>query len=218
MSEEDRERLGHFNASDHWVTIFFNRYNLKSFLLRGEASSIDEKAIASSMAAVRKECENYDLDCIYNVDETGLFYLMLPRRTCLAPGENRKVARGVKGMKAKERLTVYIGVNASGTAKMPLAFIGTAANPRCFGENKRLLPKDDIYLQHARAWSDTRTFGLWFKTFLLFVRRITSKPVLILMDNHSSHASLEDPRGQIKAMKYPPNCTSKHQPADDGII
>ena len=170
------------------------------------------------MAAVRNECEEYGLGNMYNVGETGLFYRVLPRRTYLAPSENRKTVRGVKGMTVKERLTAYICVNASGTEKMPLDFIGTAANPRCFDKGKILLRKDTIYLNQTRAWSDTRMFVLWFRSFLCYVRKITSKPVLLLMDNHSSHASREDPNNQMKVLKFPPNCTSKHQPADAGII
>ena len=81
-------------------------------------------------------------------------------------------------------------------------------------KNKTLLPKDTVYLHQARAWSDARTFG----SFLRFVRRFTSKPVLPLMDNHSSHANLSDQNGQVTVMECPPNCTSKHQPADQGII
>ena len=70
------------------------------------------------MAAVRKECEKYEIYCVFNVDETGLFYQVLPRRTYLAPGEkNKKTVRGVKGMTAKERITAYVCVKASGTAK-----------------------------------------------------------------------------------------------------
>ena len=38
------------------------------------------------------------------------------------------------------------------------------------------------------------------------------------MDNHSSHANLVDPRGQVTVLELPPNCTVKHQPADAGII
>ena len=136
------------------------------------------------MAAVCKECEEYyDLNNIYNVDETGLLYRVLPRRTYLAPSENRKTARGVKGMKAKELFTTYICVNASGTAKMPLVVIGTAANPRCFSQGKILLPKDTIYLNQTGAWSDTRTFGLWLRSFLRYVSKIKSKPVLLVIDN-----------------------------------
>ena len=201
-SHEERELYNGFNASEHWAKNFITRNNLRSLFLHGEAESVDDQAIASGMAAVRKECEEYEIDFIFNVDETGLFYRVLPRRTYLAPGEKlKKSVKGVKGMTAKERVTAYVCVNASGTAKMPLAFIGTAANPRCLGKNKRLLPKDTVYFHHARVWSDARTFGMWFNSFLRFVRRFTSKPVLLLMDNHSNHANLSDPNGQVTVME-----------------
>ena len=38
------------------------------------------------------------------------------------------------------------------------------------------------------------------------------------MDNHSSHANLVEPRGQVTVLELSPNCTAKHQPADAGII
>ncbi|CAN0446129.1 unnamed protein product, partial [Ascophyllum nodosum] len=155
---------------------------------------------------------------IYNVDETGLFYRVLPRQTYLAPSENHKTARGVKSMKAKELFTTYICVSASGTAKLTLVFKGTTANPRCFSEGKILLPKNIIYLNQTRAWSDTRTFGLWFRSLLRYIRKIKWKPVLFLIDNHSGHASLEDPNNQVKVMEFSPNYTSRHQPADAGTI
>ena len=88
-------------------------------------------------------------------------------RDSLAPGQkHKKTVKGVKGMTAKERVTAYVCVNASGTAKMPLAFIGTTANPRCLGKSKRPLTNDTVYLHQAKAWSDARTFGMWFNGFL----------------------------------------------------
>ena len=54
--------------------------------------------------------------------------------------------------------------------------------------------------------------------FIPFIRHWTHLPVLLLMDGCASHEDLVDPRGQIKTMVYPPNCTSKHQPQDMGII
>ena len=57
------------------------------------------------------------------MDETSFLYRVLTRRTYLAPGEkHKKTVKGVKGMTAKECVTVYVCVNASGTSKMPLAF------------------------------------------------------------------------------------------------
>ena len=41
---------------------------------------------------------------------------------------------------------------------------------------------------------------------------------MLLVDNCSSHGELVDDQEQVKVMTYPPNCTSKHQPMDAGII
>ena len=79
------------------------------------------------------------------------------------------------------------------------------------GKSKRPLTKDTVYLHQTRSWSDARTFGMWFHGFLRFVRRFTSKPVLVLMDNHSNNANVSDPNGQVTVMEYPPYCTSKNR-------
>lgn len=42
--------------------------------------------------------------------------------------------------------------------------------------------------------------------------------MLLLMDNHSSHGDLVDPRGQVRIEGLPPNVTSRVQPMDAGII
>ena len=117
-------------------------------------------------------------------------------------------------MGAKERVTLYVTTDASGR-KLPLAMIGHSKGPRCFRLRKPPLK----YFSQTNAWSDSRVFGLWWKEVLLpWVRSVTSKPVLLIMDNHSSHANLVDPRGQVTVLELPPNCTAKHQPADAGII
>ena len=58
---------------------------------------------------------------------------MLPKRSCLAQEENRKTARGTKGMNVKDRASVYMYTNVTGSAKVPISIIGEAKNPRCFG-------------------------------------------------------------------------------------
>ncbi|CAM9511821.1 unnamed protein product, partial [Phaeothamnion confervicola] len=54
--------------------------------------------------------------------------------------------------------------------------------------------------------------------FLPEIRRQTSKPVLLLVDNYSGHSALQDPRWKVTIAALPPNCTSRHQPVDQGII
>ena len=35
-------------------------------------------------------------------------------------------------MKAKSRVSLYVCTNATGSLKVPMSVVGTAANPRCF--------------------------------------------------------------------------------------
>ena len=83
---------------------------------------MDERAIAAGMEKVRAECGTYDAECIFNVDETG--YKILPRQTFLAPTEDRKTTRGVKGTSAKVRITLYVCTNATGV-EVPLVAISS---------------------------------------------------------------------------------------------
>ena len=64
--------------------------------------------------------ENFDPDNIYNMDKTGFFYKVLPNRGYL-PKRERKTARGTKLMKDKDRVTLFVCTNASGTDKVPLS-------------------------------------------------------------------------------------------------
>lgn len=63
---------------------------------------------------------------IYNVDETGLNYKMLPTKTLASKLDD--TARGHK--ENKERVTVLVCSNASSTHKLPLVLIGKSGNPR----------------------------------------------------------------------------------------
>lgn len=214
-SAEDKNKLENFGASLKWARNFISRHGMSSIVLHGEAGSVDDEAIADDMEAIRAACLNYEIDNIFNVDETGIFFRLLPKNTYLSTSENRKTARGTKSMKAKDRVSAYMCTNATGTGKVPMSIIGKSKNPRCF----RIGPCPIKYFSQANAWSDSATFKLWWlEVFIPFIRHWTHQPVLLLMDGCASHEDLVDPRGQITMMTYPPNCTSKHQPQDMGII
>ena len=74
------------------------------------------------------EREHLTLEQLYNCDETGLYYRMLPAKTLASRSERE--ASGMKKM--KERVTLMTCLNASGMHKMPLVVVGKSANPRCF--------------------------------------------------------------------------------------
>ncbi len=53
---------------------------------------------------------------VYNMDETGLFFKLLPNSSYIK-AEDRKTERGIKLMKAKGRVTLYVTTNATGMDK-----------------------------------------------------------------------------------------------------
>jgi hypothetical protein len=56
----------------------------------------------------------------------------------------------IGGKKSKERITVLVGSNASGTEKLPLMVIGKSKNPRCF--KNAILPDEIKYEANKKAW------------------------------------------------------------------
>ena len=69
---------------------------------------------------------------IFNANETGLYYKMLPDQTLAYCAET--AAPGYK--RSKERLTVLACSNVTGDCKLPLAVIGKS--------KKLMLPIDDV--------------------------------------------------------------------------
>lgn len=74
---------------------------------------------------------------VFNVDETGLFWKRMPKRTFLSREEKR--APGFKA--AKDRLTLLLGGNASGDFKLKPLLVYHSKNPRAMkGISKSTLP------------------------------------------------------------------------------
>ena len=158
----------------------------------------------------------YKLENIFNMDETGLFFRTIPNRTYLMPSETdkRQAGRGLKSMKAKDRITVILCGNSTGSCKIPPTVIGSAKNPRCFKDNPPSLP----YLNQKNAWCDREIYNKWWAdVFLIAIRKWTIDPVALVIDGFSGH-DLNCFDSQVQVFKLPPNITSVFQPLDQGII
>lgn len=72
-----------FCASDGWLSHWKKKYNIKNYTVSGEKKSADVNACENFKIAFREKFdkENY-LPCqIFNADETGLNFKMLPKKT-----------------------------------------------------------------------------------------------------------------------------------------
>lgn len=138
------------------------------------------------------------------MDETGLFFKQIPNRSFSLQneGDKRQEARGCKAMKAKDRITAILCVNATGTFKIVPMVIGSAKKPGCFKDRPPSIP-------YFTQWSDKVIYEKWWSTvFLPSVRKWTSEPVALLIDGFSGHDdNCSDPVHQVKVFKFPPNVT-----------
>ncbi|UYV62857.1 TIGD6 [Cordylochernes scorpioides] len=152
----------------------------------------------------------YDPTNIYNADETGLFFQLIPDRTLAHKDEN---CRGVKRM--KQRITVLLCCNSTGTDKRRLLIIGKSAKPRCF---RNFSPHFYCtYTSNSKAWMTSSIFREWL---LQFNKQLVSegRRILLLLDNATSLCVPNDGLSNIKIHFLPPNMTASLQPLDSGII
>ncbi|PXF47641.1 Jerky protein-like [Gracilariopsis chorda] len=216
QTEKEKKELVSSQASNNWVLGFTRRHAMRSIRLHGEAGSVPLSIVATGISSLREQINDFDADCIFNMDETGLFFKLFPKRTYVLASEDRKRLRGTKDMKAKARVSVYVCTDSTGLHKVPLAIIGAAKNPRCFRKGEPAV----TYFSQENAWSDSVTYRRWFlEVFMPYVRRYTSKRVTLVMDNCGPHGTdVLDINGQVTIFTLPPNCTSLFQPMDMGVI
>lgn len=211
-----------FSASTGFQWRFCNRFGIRGLAISGEKLSADYPAAEETVAEFPSLIEGYALDQIFNCDETGLYYRLLPKNTLASTLEKR--ADGMK--KAKDRITVNACSNVTGTIKLPLLFIGKAKNPRCFkGINTANLPV--VYRSQKNAWVDTKLFTEWFHDcFVPYVTRCLIEMGLeprakLFLDNCSAHpevADLTTDDGKMTAHYFRANITSLLQPMDQGVL
>ena len=211
-----------FKASRGWVAKFKNRQDIRLVNIYGEKGSADVAAAEEFTASfIRKiQEEDIQLENIYNMDETGLAWKAVPTKT-LAHGKEAKIS----GKKVKkDRVSVGLCANATGTHKLTPLFVYKFENPRALKHVKNKLPV--IFKSQKSAWVDQKVFADWYENhFKPAVRKQQlesggSGKIFLLLDNFGRH-QVEPSKcktDKFEIMFLPPNTTSILQPMDQGII
>ena len=79
-SAADKERLEGFEPSEQWAKNFVVHNGRTRNRLHGETGSVNPELFANGMEEFREECKNYLLENIYNVNETGIQWKIMPKR------------------------------------------------------------------------------------------------------------------------------------------
>lgn len=205
----ERLNVPDFICSDGWLSRFKSRHNLVFKAVCGERADVDPDVCAHWVnERLRGILSQYSPDDIFNADETALFYKMLPEKT-LAFKDDPCAG----GKRSKERITVMVAANMSGTEKCRLLVLGKASKPRCF-KGIKSFPVD--YAANSKAWMTAQLFREWI---IKLDRKFASKNrrVCIVVDNCSAHCDVQG----LKAVRlefFPPNVTATMQPMDQGVI
>ena len=201
----------HFEASSGFLSRFTMRNALVSKKASGESASVNKEETSAYLTDVLPGLlERYDANDIYNVDETGLFYKLLPDKTYTLKNED---CHG--GKLSKERATILLGANSTGTDKLKPLVIGKSVKPRCFnGIDISTLPVS--YEANKKAWMTSILFNQWLSNWN---RKLHSqnRKVLLFIDNCPAH-NLMGNFTNIEIQFLPPNTTSVLQPMDQGVI
>ena len=152
---------------------------------------------------------------IFNCDETGL-----PLNPKCAKVVSRRGAKNVSNItgEGKSQITVLACTCASGISLPPFIIFDRMSH------NYQLMSGEipgTLYGSSTNGWIDQELFLLWFhKLFLMSVPKV--RPLLLIMDGHSSHYSPDfiqiAAKEQMIIFVLPPHTTHLTQPLDKGCF
>ncbi|CAH0718928.1 unnamed protein product, partial [Brenthis ino] len=196
-----------FKASEGWLGKFKHRHQITYGKMNGEARDVDMNVTNNWISTVWPNLKmKYSPEDIFNADETGLFFKLTPDKTLKFKGE-----KCVGGKLSKERITVLVAANMSGTEKRKFLVIGKSKNPRCF-KNIKQLPVS--YKANKSAWMTSQIFE---EEVRKWDAELKSRKILLLVDNCPAHPIISNLRN-IELAFFPANTTSILQPMDQSVI
>ncbi|GBB93980.1 hypothetical protein RclHR1_02270004 [Rhizophagus clarus] len=124
-----------FTRSVGWLNNFKKRHNIKQ---------LSEEKLTKEKEKLQELINNFDLENVFNCDETGLYWE-------LEPSETLSIGLLSEIKKSKNRVTLLLIFNATGSIKLFALFIHKYQIPRDLIDiNKSKLSID--YFWNKKAW------------------------------------------------------------------
>ncbi|KAJ3655378.1 hypothetical protein Zmor_014511 [Zophobas morio] len=210
-------------AGKDWFSNFMKRHNQLS--IRCAQPTSLSRATSFNPANVKIFFDNltkvldrnqFEPNDIYNVDETGVTTVQKPDRIVA-----RKGTRQVGSVTSAERgtlVTVTVAVNAIGNSIPPMFVFPRIRYQEHFIRDG---PVGCTGAGNASGWMQESEFLIFLKHFQKYTDASLSHKVLLLLDNHSSHISIEGldfcKANGITMLSFPPHCSHKLQPLDRSV-
>lgn len=154
---------------------------------------------------------------IWNIDESGISTVLQAPKVLAAAGV-KQVGQMVSNERG-EQVTIVGIVNAAGGKAPPIYIF-----PRKRAKEEWMdgSPEGAISIFNGSGWMDKDGFLTTLKHIREHTAATKENPILILLDNHSSHTSLEViiycRENGIHMITFPPHTTHRCQPLDVAIF
>ena len=158
--------------------------------------------------------EKIDPCRVYNIDETGMSTVQKQRQNVLSTTGKKQVGRVVSAEKG-ETITAVVCISAAGMYIPPMRIF-----PRK-NMTVRLLhgaPPGAIGATSPSGWINSQLYMQWLHHFIQHSGATPDHKVMLILDNHESHVSLEAwemcRSSGVVVVSLPPHCSHRCQPLD----
>ncbi|XP_026196656.1 uncharacterized protein LOC113169825 [Anabas testudineus] len=159
----------------------------------------------------------FEPQSIWNMDETGVTTVHKPNKVVA-----RKGYKQVGSLTSAERgtlVTVSCAVSATGNS-IPPFFIFPRVN--FFDHFLISAPTGSAGGANPSGWMKEEHFVDFLKHFVVHTKCSKDRPCLLLLDNHSSHLSVDGlnyaKESGIVMLSFPPHCSHRLQPLDVAVF
>ncbi|GLV46268.1 hypothetical protein CBL_12345 [Carabus blaptoides fortunei] len=154
---------------------------------------------------------------IWIVDESG-FSIVLSKPLKIIATKGRKQVGAVTSAEWGQRFSIVCCMSAIGSY-IPPAFIFPRKNMKI-----QLLdnaPVESVEFGQEKGWMTSEIFLKWLKHFIKYSKATPDNKILLLLEGHCSHKSLEvieyAKNNGIVVFCFPPHCTHRVQPLDESF-
>lgn len=207
-------------AGKDWLYGFLKRY--PSLSLRSPEPTSLSRAIGFRKTEVETfynnlekvlSKENIQATDVYNCDEVGMSSVQKPQKVLAKKGK-KQVGQIVSAEKG-ETTTALVCMSAGGNFIPPMLIFKRK------NMNKQLMkdaPTGSISGTSPTGWINTQLFTTWMRHFIKHTRASLDHKVLLVLDNHESHQSIETYElcrsNGVIMVSLPPHTSHRLQPLD----
>ncbi|XP_053951237.1 uncharacterized protein LOC128858766 [Anastrepha ludens] len=164
------------------------------------------------------DVHNFDNCSIYNMDESGFSTVPTKIGKVIAMKGVRRVGK-LESAERGTMVTMALTVGANGDSVPPFFLFPSKNMQSTFLDN---VSPGTAGFANDSGWMCQPEFVRYIRHFIMFLKPSKDHPVLLLMDNHVSHMSVEAldiaAANGVHILSFPPHCSHRLQPLDVSVF